>query len=131
MNQSESSNLVKGWLVSPSCRAKSKAVQSFLAPNTRLSLGFCYLSENLLISSSVLIHSCLHPMDIFYFQFHSSQKFQGCICIPLNLLDFGTDLNDCKEKPPSGNILCLFRRQFHIVRTVIIKGPKLGSTQCS
>lgn len=129
MNQSESSDfLVKRWLISPSCRAKSKAVQSFLSPNTRLSLGFCYLSRTTNIS--FCFNSCMFSFT-GYFLFSVSIFTKKKISIPLNLLDFGTDLNGCKERPPSGNILCLFRRQTHIVRAVVIKGPKRGSTQCS
>lgn len=44
---------------------------------------------------------CIHWV-VFIFSFNLHKNVQGYICIPLNLLDFGTGLNDCKERPPVG-----------------------------
>lgn len=83
-----------------SCRAKSKAMQSFLVSNSRLNLGFYFLLDN--YKCFILIHACLHPQDflvcfVSILKIKQQQQLQGYVCIALNLLDCGVDLNDYKQ----------------------------------
>lgn len=115
--------------ISHSYRAKSKA-----SPSCKIQFRILLSFWELQIFSSVLIHAYFCIFSFNLCKKKKPQKPQECVCIPLNLLDFGTDLNDCRRGLQLGTFYAYLEGSFTLLEQWSLRdlgkaahnAPKLG-----